>query len=135
MDYIKRGRDIEQMDETEEKTEVEKGAGKTNPKTDVDQSETMNSNGHDERKKSSTEETLQGKYTYIEEDGLPATIEYEAGPEIGFVVKGFTKESLQSRLIEKGSGKPTYKTIPLQSGTLYIMMTYSKSYHTQCIRV
>lgn len=115
MNYSKRGRDIEQMDETEDTTEIEKDAGKTNPKTDVDQSETMNPTGHDEeKKKSNKEETLQGKYTYIEEDGLPATIEYEAGPEIGFVVKSFTKESLQSRLIEKGSGKPTYKTIPLK---------------------
>lgn len=116
--YIKRGRDIEQMDETEEKTEIEKDAGETDPKTDVDQSEAMHSTGHDEeRKKSSKEEILQGKYTYINEDGFPATIEYEAGPEIGFVVKSLKKESLQSRLLEKGSGKPTYKTIPLHSDT------------------
>lgn len=103
--YNKRG-EIEQMDEADEvaKTSVlERNSVKTNPKTDVKQSEAINPT-FDEKNTNSKDEIIKGKYTFIEEDGLPATIEYEAGPEIGFVVKSVTKESLQSRLLEKGPG-------------------------------
>lgn len=36
---------------------------------------------------------VRGLYTYMDTDGMPATVEYEAAPETGFVIKSYYKET------------------------------------------
>lgn len=47
---------------------------------------------------------VRGLYTFTDEDGVPATVEYEAGPKIGFVVKKFLKGDVQLDQLGQGTG-------------------------------
>lgn len=47
---------------------------------------------------------VRGLYTFTDEDGIPATVEYEAGPKIGFVVKKFLKGDVQLDQLGQGTG-------------------------------
>lgn len=53
---------------------------------------------------------VRGLYTFTDEDGIPATVEYEAGPEIGFVVKKLSKGNVQLDQLGQGTGSTSLNT-------------------------